>query len=115
MDGVLKVGDGAELLDELHRRAHGVERRDLEHTWVVEADDALILILLEQGLKDRSGLWPVLREHVAFPDVCRSFLAGQRRPVECDVANQIEWIKISALGQKIELKTLGRVSAGWGV
>jgi len=46
MDGLFEISAGPELLDELERCTHGVKRRDLENPWVVEIDDALILVLL---------------------------------------------------------------------
>src|SRR4051812_39746850 len=41
VDGAAEVGDGPELLDELHRRAHRVERRNLEDARIVQPDHAL--------------------------------------------------------------------------
>jgi hypothetical protein len=52
VDGLFEAGTTAELFDELERRAHGVETRDLEDARVVELDDALVLIFLQQGFED---------------------------------------------------------------
>jgi hypothetical protein len=55
-DGALEVGAGAELPDELERRAHRVERRDLQDARVIEVRGAGVLILLQQSFEDGRGL-----------------------------------------------------------
>ena len=104
VDGVLEVGAGAELLDELNRRAHRVEGRDLKDAGVVEVEDAFVLVLRQQGFEDGAGLRAILGEDVALADIVGALAAGERRPVEGDVADQVEGIEILAdfLGERVE-------------
>ena len=109
VDGLLEVAAGAELLDELQRRAHRGERRDLQDVRVVEVEYAFVLILLQQGLQHGAGLGAVLGEDVALADVVGTLAAGERRPVEGDVADQVEGVEILAhlLGQGLQGQALG--------
>src|ERR1035441_10560775 len=96
MDGALEIGAGAEVLDELERRAHDVERRDLENPRVIEIDDTLILVFLQQRLKHGAGLRSVFGEDVALADVVGALAAGQRRPVEGHMTDEVESVEVLA-------------------
>ena len=104
VDGVLEIRARAELLDELERRAHRVERRNLKNARVVEVDDALVLVLLQQRFEHGAGLRAVLGEDVALADVVGALAAGERRLVEGDVADEVEGVEVLAdfLGERVE-------------
>ena len=107
MHGVLETGSGAELLDQLERCAHRVERWDLQHLHIVQpADDAFVLVLREQSFQDGAGLRAVLGEHVALFHVVGPVAPGERRLVEGDVADQVEGVEVFAdfLQQRVEYR-----------
>ena len=92
------------MFDELDRRAHRIEGRNLKHPRIAQVDDALILIFLQQRFEHRAGLRTVLRENIALADVICALAPRQRRLVEGDMADQVEGIEILAdfLGQRIK-------------
>src|SRR5271157_3225980 len=96
MDGAFEVGAGSELADQLERRSHGVEGRDLEDARVIETDDALVLILLEQRFEHGPGLRTILREYVALADVVGALAAGERGTAEGHMADEIERVEVFA-------------------
>ena len=62
----------------------------------------------EQGFEHGAGLRAVLGEDVALADVLGALAAGERRPVEGDVADQVEGVEVLAdfLGERIERQAL---------
>ena len=73
---LLEASLAAKLLDQLQRRAHGVERRDFQYLDVVEIGDrAFVLVLVEQSLQDGTGLRAVLVNTSRF----LTWLARSRR------------------------------------
>ena len=104
MDGEHEIRARAEFFDELERRAHRVERRNLKDPRVAEVDDALILIFLQQRFKHGAGLRAVFGEHVALADVVRALAAGERRLIKSDMADEVEGIEVLAdfLGERVE-------------
>ena len=58
--------------------------------------DALVGVLVEQGVEHRARLVAVLGEVVALADVVGALLARERRLVEGDVADQVERVEVAA-------------------
>ena len=109
VDGLLEAGAAAELLDELDRRAHRVERRDLAGCCGSSRSmTPSSWYFCEQRFEHGAGLRAVLGEHVALADVLGPLAAGERRPVEGDVADEVEGIEVLAdfLGQRVERQAL---------
>ena len=96
VDRALEIGAGAEFLDELERGAHFVEWGDLEDFGVVQIDYSLVLILLEQGFEDLSGLRSVAGEDIAFADTVGTFAASEGTLIESDVADEVEGVELLA-------------------
>ena len=95
--GMLEACLAAELLDELERGAHVVEGRDFEHLDVVQsADHPFVLVLGEQRLQHGAGLRAVFGEYITLLHVVGALAPGQRRPVEGDVADQVEGVEVLA-------------------
>ena len=63
----------------------------------------------EQGIEDGAGLVAIVAEDVALLHLVGPFLAGQRRLVEGDVADEIEGVVVAAdlLGELVEEHALG--------
>src|SRR5437899_1911986 len=95
-DRLLVAGAAAECLEQLHRRAERVERRHLEHVEVEQGGKALVLVLEEQRFEDGTGLGAVLGEDIALANVVDALPARERRPIEGDVADQVEGIEVHA-------------------
>src|ERR1017187_1170980 len=109
MDSALEIGTGAKVLDELEGRAYDIERRDLENPGVVEIHDTLILVFLQECLQYGASLRSVFGEDVALADAVGALAAGQRRPVEGHMTNEVECVKILAclLGERVQGQPLG--------
>ena len=94
--------------DQLDRRAHLAERRDLKDLGVVEIENAFVLVFRQQRIKHGAGLRAVFGEDVALADIVGALAARQRRAVEGDVADQVEGIEVLAdlLCERIERQAL---------
>ena len=77
MHSKLEIRRVTKLLDQLNWSSHAVEGRDLQQSWIIKIDRALILILLQQSFKHSTSLLPVLGEHIPFPDVFRALSSGK--------------------------------------
>ena len=104
MEGREVVGFAAEQVDDFHRRAKGGERIDLEDVERLEALEAGIGILVEQGFEHGAGLVAVAGEDVATAHLGHALAAGARRPVKGHVADQVEGIVVGTdlLGQFVK-------------
>jgi len=71
-------------------------RIDLEDFEGLDALQARVSVLFEQGIEHRARLVPVLDEHVALANVRGPLAARERRLVECDVADEIEGVDVVA-------------------
>jgi hypothetical protein len=83
---------GPQLIDELLDAAHRREGRNTKDLWVFEIEYAFVLVLREQRIKHGAGLWTVFGKHIPLAHLLRLLAPCQRRPVECDVADEIERI-----------------------
>ena len=94
---MFKAGTRAEFLDQLQRGSHRTERRDFEDFYIIKPpDDALILILTEQGFEHSSGLGAIFGEHVPLAHIVRAITARQGWLIEGNMADQIERIEVFA-------------------
>ena len=78
----------AESADDFDRRAKLVQGLDLEDVDVLDRSDALVGVLVEQGVEHGPGLLAVLGEVVLLPDLVGSLLASQRRLIVGDMADR---------------------------
>ena len=108
VDGLGEIGAGAELPDQLERRAHLADRRDLQHLGIIEVQHALVAVFGQERLQHRAGLRAVFCEDVALAHVVGPLAPGQRGLVESDVADQVERIEILAdlVQQMLERQSL---------
>jgi hypothetical protein len=104
MDGLLESRAAAEGFDQFHGGSHGGEGGDPEDLRIVQVGDAVVLVFLEDGLQHGAGLIAVLGEDVSLADIVGPLPAGEGRPVEGYVADEIEWIQVSShlFGQRFQ-------------
>jgi hypothetical protein len=64
----------------------------------------LILILLQECIQHGAGLRTVLGEHIALADAVGALAAGQRRPVEGHMTDEVEGVEVFAdfLSERIQ-------------
>lgn len=92
--GLFKAGTSTKRFEQFDRRTHGIELRNLENLRIVQAGDAFVLILLEQGFQYGAGLLAVLGEDIPLADIVRPFPSRQRRLIEGHMADEVEGIEI---------------------
>jgi len=95
---------GAELLDQLKGRPHGIEGRDLQDAGIVKIDHALVLIFFQQRFQHGAGLGTVLGKDIALKKVLHALPPGERWLIKRHVANEVKGVKVLAhlIGQRLK-------------
>ena len=96
MHRLLETFTRTELLDQLHGRAHGVQRRYAQDECIVQVQDAFVLVLGQEAFQHGACLWAILTEHIALAHIVGAFLPGQWLAVEGNVADEVEGVEVFA-------------------